>query len=152
MWQHCPEIGEAGERFSRIVQEYTILPMRVSEAARMRMADINGCIACQGARPAEYEQHGLSEAFYAGISDPSRRGEYPEPEKIAIEFSERFAAGASAFDDEFWARLHREFTDTEIVDLTASCAKWLGMGRISAVLELVPECQMTVPAKTAATV
>jgi alkylhydroperoxidase family enzyme len=150
MWQLRPEVGEAAERFSAIVQEQTILPPRVHEAARMRIADINLCVACQAARPADRAAHGLDEEFYAGISDEARRGDYAEAEQLAIEFAERFAQGAQAFDDEFWSRLHGAFTDTEIVDLTVSCAKWLGFGRINAVLELVPECQMEVPARVEA--
>jgi alkylhydroperoxidase family enzyme len=147
MWQLAPEIGEAAERFSLAVQEHTILPPRVSEAARMRLADINGCIACQNARPADRNEYGLDEDFYASISDPSRRQQYAEPEQLAIEFAERWAEGVAAFDDEFWDRMHRVFSDREIVDLTASCAKWLGFGRINAVLDLVPQCQMEVPAR-----
>ncbi|MCU1449141.1 MAG: carboxymuconolactone decarboxylase [Acidimicrobiales bacterium] len=147
MWQLHPELGEAAEHFSRVIQEHTILPLRVHEAARMRLADINQCVACQGARPADPDAHGLDEEFYAGISDPSRRSGYAAAEQVAIEFAERWADGPSAFDDAFWERMHAAFTDPEIVDLTASCAKWLGFGRMNSVLGLVPECQMQVPAK-----
>jgi alkylhydroperoxidase family enzyme len=144
LWKLRPDIGLPAEAFSALIQERTILPPRVHEGARMRIADINGCIACQGARPHEAAVHRLDEAFYSGISDPERRGEYSESEQVAIEFAERFAAGAAAFDDAFWDRVHASFTDPEIVDLTLSCAKWLGMGRLNAVLELIPTCQMEV--------
>jgi alkylhydroperoxidase family enzyme len=145
MWRLRPEIGEAAEHFSRVVQEQTILPPAVSEAARKRLADINHCIACQGARLPDGGTYGLDEAFYEGVSDPTRRADYPDAERLAIEFAERFAQGVEAFDNEFWTRMHGQFTDAEIVDLTASCAKWLGFGRINAVLGLVPVCQMFVP-------
>lgn len=147
MWQLHPHFGEALEHFSRVVQERTILPLSVHEAARMRMADINKCVACQSARPADREAHGLTEEFYAAVSDPARRGDFTEAQQLAIEFAERFSVGVAAFDDPFWVRVHAVFDDAEIVDLTTSCAKWLGFGRINAVLELVPDCELEVAAQ-----
>src|SRR4051812_33066503 len=93
MWRRGPQLGEAAEHFSRAIQEHPILPTRVSEAARMRLAAINQCVACQDARPADRDAHGLDEAFYAGVSDPTRRSDYAEAEQVAIEFAERWAEG-----------------------------------------------------------
>ncbi len=146
MWSLRPEMGELVEDFSTAVQEYSILPPRVLEAARMRIAVINGCIACQSSRPSDAETYGLDAAFYDGLSDPALRDRYSDREQAAIEFGERFIAGAAAFDDPFWERMHAAFTDEEIVDLSVCCAKWLAFGRMNAVLDLVPDCPVYVQA------
>ena len=43
MWQLRPELGEAAARLSHAVYEQSILPARVREAVRFRIARINDC-------------------------------------------------------------------------------------------------------------
>lgn len=43
MWQLRPELGEAQARLSRAVYEESILPPRVREAIRFRLARVNDC-------------------------------------------------------------------------------------------------------------
>lgn len=145
LWALRPQLRQATEEFSRVVQECSILPVRVAEAARMRIAHLNGCVICREARVADMAGLGLDEEFYAGIADPAARGRYSEREALAIEFADRFVAGAAAFDDEFWERMRAAFGDDEIVDLTVSAAKWLGLGRINAVLDLTTSCPVRIP-------
>lgn len=144
MWRLRPELGEAAEALSRVVQECSIVPVREHEAARMRIAHINGCSPCSDARVEDMAVHGLDESFYAGVDDPERRDRYTERERLAIEFAERFAAGKEAFDDAFWADFRAAFSDEEIVDLATSVAKWLALGRINAVLDLSVSCPIRI--------
>lgn len=140
LWELCPDLGPATDGFSRAVQECPVLPVRVAEAARMRIAELNGCVVCRDTRVADMAAHGLDEDFYAGVGDPDRRHRYSEREAVAIAFAERFTAGADAFDDAFWERVGAAFTREEIVVLTVSAAKWLALGRVNAVLELTVSC------------
>ena len=140
MWQLRPELGAAAEVLSRVVQEESILPVREHEAARIRIAHINGCLPCSETRIDDLERWGLDESFYLDVDDPAKRGRYTERETLAIEFAERFAAGTDAFDDAYWERLRRAFSDAEIVDLGVSVAKWLALGRINAVFDLTVSC------------
>jgi alkylhydroperoxidase family enzyme len=145
MWQLLtPEVGEAAERFSAVIQSDSIVPVPEHEAARIRLAHINGCEPCSDARIADMDAFGLDEAFYRDVDDPGLRDRYAPRVQLAIGFAERFAAGAEAFDDEFWTQLRAAYTDAEIVDLTASCAKWLGLGRINAVLGLTVACPIAI--------
>ena len=147
MWQLRPELGDAAEAFSVVVQDRSIVPVREHEAARIRIAHINRCVPCSEARMADMAAWGLDESFYDDVDDPERRGRYTEREVLAIEFAERFAAGPDAYDDAFWERFRRTYRDDEIVDLAASCAKWLGLGRLNSVLDLSVSCpiRMTAP-------
>lgn len=145
MWRLRPEFGAAAKAFSNAIQESSIFPLREHEAARIRIAHINGCIPCSGTRVDHMEDWGLDESFYADVDDPARRGRYTRREVLAIEFAERFAAGKAAFDDLFWKRMNDAFSAAEIVDLAASCAKWLGLGRLNAVLDLDVSCPIKIP-------
>lgn len=149
LWELCPELGPATDAFSRVVQECTVLPVRVAEAARMRIAELNGCVVCRETRVGDMAAHGLDEEFYAGVGDPAQRHRYSSREVLAIEFAERFVAGAGAFDDAFWERLRAGFTDREVVVLTVSAAKWLALGRVNAVLDLTTSCPVRLAPPTA---
>lgn len=140
----APEIGAAAEAFSQSIQQYSITPVPEHEAARIRIAHINGCIPCSDARIADMASYGLDDAFYNNVDDPAQRDSYAPRVQLAIAFAERFATGAEAFDKRFWLDLRAAYSDAEIVDLAASCAKWLGMGRINAVLDLSVACPITI--------
>ena len=144
MWRLRPELGEAAEALSRIVQERSIIPVREHEAARIRIAHINGCDPCSEARVQDMEAYGLDESFYEDVDYPDRRNRFTERERLAIEFAERFAAGQDAFDDAFWADLRAAFSDEELVDLGVSVAKWLALGRINAVFDLAVSCPIRI--------
>ena len=150
MWRLRPELGAAAEALSRVVQERSIIPVREHEAARMRIAHINGCVPCSETRVDDMEAHGLDESFYADVDDPARRGRYTTRERLAIEFAERFEAGKDDFDDGFWAELRSVYSDAEIVDLGVSVAKWLALGRINAVFDLTVTCPIRMAPSAAA--
>ncbi len=125
-------------------------PLRELEAARIRIAHINGCLPCSEARPEDMAAQGIDEAFYADVDDPARRGRYSGREALAIGFAERFAAGKGSFDAEFWQDLTSAFTPGEIVELSTCVAKWLAIGRINAVLDMELSCPITIPQRGAA--
>ena len=129
IWQLHPEFGAAAEHYNEVVQRCSILPVREHEAARIRIAHINGCEPCSAARMSNAGELGLDESFYEDVDDPAKRGRYTPREVLAIEFAERFAVGRDAFDDAWWQRARAAFSDAEIVDLTVSVAsgwRWAG--------------------------
>jgi len=146
MWRLRPELGESADSFSATVQDSSILSIREQEAARTRIAHINACIPCSEARMEDMAALGLDEAFHADVDDPAQRDRYSERERLAIEFAERFAWGTEHFDDLIWARLRNAYSDAELVDLATACAKWLGLGRMNAVLELERTCPIVMKA------
>ena len=122
------------------------MPVRVREAARIRIALINGCIPCQETRVEDMERHGLNDDFYVHVAVAERRGDYGLREALAIDFAERFCVGPSAFDDDFWEKLTTAFSPDKLVELAAHCAKWLGLGRLNAVLDISQSCPIRIPA------
>ncbi|WP_327754647.1 carboxymuconolactone decarboxylase family protein [Sphingobium sp. SJ10-10] len=146
MWSLRPDLGAAAHAFGDALQEGARLPVRIREAARIRIAHINGCIPCSETRLEDMERHGLTEDFYAGVDDPDQRTDYAPREALAIAFAERFATGPAAFDDLFWAELHAQFSAAELLELASHCAKWLGLGRLNAVMEIATSCPIRISA------
>jgi AhpD family alkylhydroperoxidase len=141
VWELRPEMGEAVRDLSIAVYQKSQLPPRVREAARMRVAEINGCVVCQGWRIPELAEQGVTEELYAHVSDWRDHAEYSEPERLAIEYAERFSLDHRNIDDAFFARLKEHFTDPEILDLTICIGNWVAFGRLTMLLDLDEACE-----------
>jgi AhpD family alkylhydroperoxidase len=134
MWTLRPEMGTALNRLVDAAYNKSVLPVRVREAARMRIAQLNDCPVCLSFRAASVKEQGVDEDFYAHVADHGTSAHYSEPERLAIAYAERFAVEHLAIDDAFFARLRTVFTDAEILDLTICMATFLGVGRLLRVL------------------
>ena len=121
-----------------------LIEPRVREVARMRIAQINGCNVCLQWRFPEMADRGVTEELYAHVDDPDA-GDYSEQERLAIEYADKFALDHRSLDDAFFARMKAEFTDAEIVELTAMIGNWLAFGRFQAVLDVAEACAWTPP-------
>ncbi len=134
MWTLRPEMGSALNRLVDAAYNKSVLPVRVREAARMRIAQLNDCPVCLSFRATSVKEQGVEEDFYAHVADHGTSADYSEPERLAIAYAERFAVDHLAIDDAFFARLRTVFTDAEILDLTICMATFLGVGRLLRVL------------------
>lgn len=139
VWSLRPEMGAPVAALADGVYGKSKIHPRAREAARMRIAQINGCNVCMGWRIPELADHGVDEELYAHVDDPDQ-GDYSEQERLAIEYAERFATDHTNIDDAFFARLKEHFTDAEILDLTICIGNWLAFGRLTAVLDLDEAC------------
>jgi len=107
----------------------SILPVRVREAARMRIAQLNECTVCLAFRADKIRSQGLSEDFYCQVGISGDDGDFSSQERLAMEYAERFATDHLSIDDAFFDRLRKEFSDPEILDLTICLSAFLGLGR-----------------------
>ncbi|HEU5308486.1 MAG TPA: carboxymuconolactone decarboxylase family protein [Acidimicrobiia bacterium] len=139
VWSLSPELGAAVGALSEAVYGERLIAPRVREVARMRIAQINGCNVCLAWRFPEMAERGVTEQLYAHVDDPAA-GDYSEQERLAIEYAEKFALDHRSIDDAFFARLRAEFSDAEIVELTAMIGEWLAFGRFNAVLDVAEAC------------
>lgn len=139
-----PQLAGGLVAFSEAIYGQGRLPLREREIARMRIAEINQCEVCRNARQQQGTAAGVDEDFYTNMLDWRHAGDYSTREKLAAEFAERFAIDHVALraDDGFWQRMRAEFGDAEIVELTMSCALWLGAGRAMRVLDVGQGCQL----------
>lgn len=163
-----PEMAASLFAFGKMPYHKSRLSLREFEAARIRTADINGCLICQGFRAArdlpamvgaatKAEHPELlgrgpapDEAFYRDILDWRESTAYDERERVAIELAERMGLdpGPIPHDTAFWNRARSVFSEAEIADLVISIAAWIAGGRVLHVLGLDTVCATpaTVPA------
>jgi alkylhydroperoxidase family enzyme len=112
----------------------TTLSVREREAFRHRMAHLVGCEYCAGLRSAaltvSQTDDAVPEEFYDNIFNLEWEG-YTQRERLIVETIERFAEDHESLrdDDDFWARMHESFSETEIVDV---CYHMVGpqLGRV----------------------
>lgn len=165
VWSHyAPEIGAAAGGYSRAVYEKSLLSHREMEAARMRTAQINGCLLCLGMRAkrdlaAHLERSGGNpenavsergdpapdEEFYAQVENWKSWSGFSARERLVIDFADRLGQAPQSMDtdEDFWAQMHSHFSDAEIVDMTFSIGSWIALGRLTHVLELDGVCMPT---------
>ncbi|WP_353227305.1 carboxymuconolactone decarboxylase family protein [Novosphingobium sp.] len=157
---HATTIMAAAGEFSKAVYRDSGLSLREFEGARMRTAQINGCMICRDFRAAR-DAAGIfsvggetparmvtdngpapDEAFYEHVARWRTSSLFSERERLAIEFAERFAEQPKVLsaDARFWTRMHAVYADGEIVDLAHCVAAWIGLGRVAHVLGFDTVC------------
>ena len=69
IWTLRPEMSGAINRLVDAAYNKSMLPVRVREAARMRIAQLNECPVCLTFRAASVKEQGVPEDFYAHVAD-----------------------------------------------------------------------------------
>ena len=135
-----PGIGIAASKFSLAVYAHSTLGLREFEAARLRIAEINGCLFCLDWRTDR------GDGVWSRTGSTRRaRGATPTCStrtRLAAEYAERYALDHHGLDDEFWARMTGAFTQPEIVELSMCIGSWLAFGRLNHVLGLDTVCTL----------
>lgn len=67
---------------------------------------------------------------------------FDDRERLAVEFAERFALEHTEIGDDLIDRMREHYSDAEIVELSATVAFCMGMGRIYPVLGIAHECRI----------
>jgi alkylhydroperoxidase family enzyme len=134
-----PHIGVAASRFSMSVYEHTTLGLREFEAARLRIAQVNGCLLCQDWRT-ERDGVTVEDTFPAAVEDWRTSRDLDDRARLAAEYAERYALDHHGLDDAFWTRMKAHDSDREIVELSMCLGSWLAFGRLNRVLGLDAEC------------
>ncbi|WP_067842890.1 carboxymuconolactone decarboxylase family protein [Nocardia lijiangensis] len=134
-----PGIGIAASGFSLAVYEHSTLGLREFEAARLRIAQINGCIFCLDWRT-ERDGVKVEKEFADAVTAWRTTDAFDDRTRLAAEYAERYATDHHNLDEEFWARMKAHYSQTEIVELSMSIGSWLAFGRLNHVLGLDTAC------------
>jgi AhpD family alkylhydroperoxidase len=134
LWSLRPEMGAAVNRLVDAAYNKSILPVRVREAARMRIAQLNDCTVCLAFRADKVKEQGVTEEFYCHVGIHDDGASFSQQERLAMDYAERFAMDHLIIDDAFIDRMRESFTDPEILDLTICLSAFLGLGRTLRVL------------------
>jgi alkylhydroperoxidase family enzyme len=136
-----PGIGPAAARFSAAVYARTTLGLREFEAARLRIAQINGCVFCQDWRT-ERDGMRVEAGFEDAVREWATTDLLDERTRLAAEYAERYALDHHGLDDAFWQRMLAHYSQAEVVELTMCLGCWLGFGRLNRVLGLDTACTL----------
>lgn len=134
-----PGIGIAASNLSLAVYAHTTLGLREFEAARLRVAQINGCLFCLDWRT-ERDGQKVEEEFADAVTQWRTTGAFDERTRLAAEYAERYALDHHGIDDAFWDRMTGHYSQPEIVELSMSIGSWLAFGRLNRVLGLDTVC------------
>ncbi|MEV0251596.1 carboxymuconolactone decarboxylase family protein [Nocardia sp. NPDC050712] len=134
-----PGIGLPASALALSVYEHSTLGLREFEAARLRIAQINGCIFCLDWRT-ERDGQKVEEAFADAVTDWRTTDLFDERTRLAAEYAERYASDHHNLDDEFWKRMFGQYSQAEVVELSMSIGSWLAFGRLNHVLGLDAAC------------
>jgi alkylhydroperoxidase family enzyme len=134
-----PGIGPAASAMAMSVYEHSTLGLREFEAARLRIAQINGCLFCQDWRT-ERDGQKVEDSFDQAVTDWRTTRDFDDRTRLAAEYAERYALDHHGIDDGFWQRLRTHYTDREIAELSMCLGSWLAFGRLNRVLGLDAAC------------
>jgi len=134
-----PGIGPAASRFATSVYEHGTLRLREFEAARLRIAQINGCLFCQDWRT-EKDGVRVEDDFADAVTGWRMASALDDRARLAAEYAERFALDHHGLDDSFWTRMKTHYSDREIVELSMCLGSWIAFGRLNRVLGLDTAC------------
>ena len=114
IWTLSPQLGDMVERMIRGAYQQSILPADERELARMRIAQINDCVACSDFRAQSVLDAGVAPELYDNVAAYATYPEYTPRQRLCIEYAERFATDHPSLNDDFFQRLRAEFP----------CARW----------------------------
>lgn len=134
-----PGIGIAASKFSMAVYAHSTLGLREFEAARLRIAQINGCLFCLDWRT-ERDGQKVEEGFAEAVSTWQTTDAFDARTRLSAEYAERYALDHHGLDDDFWGRMQAEYSQVEIVELSMCIGSWLAFGRLNHVLGLDAMC------------
>ena len=136
-----PGIGVAASKFAMSVYSHTTLGLREFEAARLRIAQINGCLFCVDWRT-DRDGVKVEEGFDDAVLAWRTTDALDDRARLAAEYAERYALDHHGLDDEFWGRMTAHYSQVEIVELSMSIGSWLSFGRLNHVLGLDATCAL----------
>jgi alkylhydroperoxidase family enzyme len=132
-----PELMAAFFEFYEKLWTEGVLPMRVKDLARMKIARTVGCRICQNTRFKIAEGHTV-EDDYLDI-DHVEESSYTAAEKAALTYVEAFCLHPEHVTDAMVEDLKRHFSAPEIVELSVLTGTISGFASINAALNIAPD-------------
>jgi alkylhydroperoxidase family enzyme len=116
-----------------------LLPDRLLELVRLRIAYFNQCRTCMAIRYPDAIADGLTEQLVCSLERPYEAPDLTEAERAAIRYGELLATDHLAIDDAVYDDLRRHFSEEQIVELGTYVAFCVGFGRLGATWNMIEE-------------
>lgn len=117
---------------------------RLTELARLAVANQTGCPICLSIRRPGAVRAGVDEALVAAIEDPDG-GALTDREQAAVAFASGLAGDHRQVTDATYTELRRHFDDRELAELSMMIISFAGLGRLLETLTRGSACPVRVP-------
>jgi alkylhydroperoxidase family enzyme len=134
---HRPPLMDALGAFQLALRTERVLPDRLLELVRLRIAFWNQCRSCMAGRYQEGIDDGVTEGLVCSLERPQDAEDLTPAERAAIAYADLMATDHLAITDDTFEGLREHFTEPEIVELAINVAYGVGIGRFTATLHMV---------------
>ncbi len=138
-YAHRPELATAYVAFMAELRRPGLLPRRLVELVRLRVAFHNQCRSCMAVRYADGAAEGVDEGLVCQLASPDEAPDLSGAERSALRFADLMATDHLSIDDATIADLREHFGEAEVVELGMNIAAFVGYGRLSMALDMVDE-------------
>jgi len=139
IYAHRPEIAAKFAELGQLMRDSHVLPGRLLELVRLRVAFHNQCRSCMSVRYAYGIEDGLTEGLVCSLERPEEADDLCEADRAAIAYADLMATNHFAVDDETFGHLREHFSEPEIMELCFHVALYVGFGRMAMSLDMVDD-------------
>lgn len=139
VYAQAPNVAGAYLDWATTLRSRSILPGRLVELVRLRVAFHNQCRSCMAIRYSSAADDGVDEGLVCSLEKPEEAEGLTEPERAALAFADLMATDHLGVDDALFARLRSHFDDAEVMELCFQVATFVGYGRMGAVLAMTDD-------------
>ncbi len=137
---HQPEALAAFNRLYGILWSRGEVDQFTKELARIRNARLVNCTICKAIRFSGARAEGLGEDVVDLIHDGYAEGPLAPRHKVVLRLTDAFLAGGdAALPEELRTELLRHYTPSQIVELGAAIALFMGFSKIAVALGGLPD-------------
>ena len=126
---HNPDVMKAFNNAWEVFFRQGVADHAIKELCRLYIAKSVECEYCGGQRSVLAKQQGASEAQIDEILDFEKSPRFDERERTALAWAMAIAWDPGLASDDLWDRLHRHFTEPQLVELGHFIALTLGQQR-----------------------
>jgi AhpD family alkylhydroperoxidase len=148
---HSPAVAKAVIVFGGTLFQNTALPRRLIELVRLRVAFHNQCRSCMAVRYQSAIDDGFTEELVCSLEKPFEASDLTEAEKAAVAYADISSTDHFSISDQTYADLRKHFSESEIVELGAFIAYFIGFGRFAASMDMIEELPQGFQEKTGKT-
>lgn len=127
-----PEIAKAFGALQKSLRKDGILPPRLVELLRLRIAFHNQCRSCMSIRYQSGIDAGVTENMVCSLERPAEAPDLSDAERSALNYADLVATNHLAIDDAVYRELRQHYSEDELVELGLQCAMMVGFGRVVA--------------------
>lgn len=141
---HSPEVMKAFNNAWEVFFRQGITDHSIKELCRLYISRSVECEYCGGQRSVMAQLQGTTEEKLDELLDFERSDQFDDRERAALQWAMAIAWDPSIADSDLWSRLHRHFSEPQLVELGHFIALTLGQQRFLKTLairhgEVLPE-------------